>query len=84
MGTFFCGSSALNRAGGAQENSVIPRSLRLMASFVLRGVGISDFWYGRRSEGEFPLRRKLTEFNAVTKSLSRFLSLCGNGSFGGI
>jgi hypothetical protein len=38
----------------------------------------------RGSEGGFPLRRKLTEFAAVVWSSVTFLSVSGNGSYGGI
>ena len=42
------------------------------AGFVLRGVDFRIFRYGRRSSGGFPLRRKLTEFNAVMLRLVTF------------
>ena len=73
-----------------EENSVTPRFSRSSAltsprifhsCFVCAGF---LFWNGARGEGGFPLRRKLTEFNAVTESSSRFLPFSGNGSFGGI
>jgi hypothetical protein len=77
--------STPTKASGFRSRSVVS-ALAFPASmhFCLR----RDFFWildmVRGSSGGFPLRRKLTEFAAVIWCSVNFLSVCGNGSFGGI
>jgi hypothetical protein len=60
------------------------RTALTLTAFSILVLFARDFFFGmvRWGSGGFPLRRKLTEFNAVIESSAHFLPFCGNGSFG--
>jgi hypothetical protein len=88
--SFWCSAQKFLGRWRGEENSVTPRFSRSSALAFPRihaFLFAADFFWIlewlRGSEGGFPLRRKLTEFNAVMlRSVVFHLDFYCNGSFG--